>query len=310
MNPYYTEYSEYLQRLFPGQKVQKLSINTAAGCPNRDGTIGTGGCIYCDNRSFTPAYCRPSLSVAMQIQRGKEFFINKYQRMKYLAYFQSFTSTYLPTGNGVEKLLRMYAEALSEKNVVGLVIGTRPDCVPDSLLSGLASINASGTPVIMEYGAESSHNRTLSLINRGHTWQQVEDAVHRTNDAGISCGLHLIAGLPGEDDEAVLQTVYRACTLPVDSLKIHQLQVIRDTRLHRMLVAGEIKVKEYTLEEYVCLCAGIVKIVPRSIAIERFVSQSPPQMVISPRWGVKNYQFSAMLQKFLASENNRAFKSV
>lgn len=299
MNKFYTDYSQYLQRIFGNVKVQKISVNTDAGCPNRDGTIGKGGCIYCDNRSFTPSYCKPKLSVVEQIEIGKTFFGRKYPKMKYLAYFQSYTNTYMSGNSDVENIIRLYKEALQAADVVGLVIGTRPDCMPDELLYRLASINNSGFPVIIEYGAESSHDETLKLINRGHTWQQVCDAVHRTHDVGLSCGLHLIIGLPGEDNNSVLQTINKVIEQPVDTLKLHQLQVIKGTALQKMLETRSISIKEYQLEEYIALCASIVRIVPEHIAIERFLSQSPPEMVIKPHWGLKNYQFVNLLNQYL-----------
>lgn len=290
MNPYYTDYAEYLQRIFPGRKVQKLSIDAGFSCPNRDGTIGTGGCIYCDNRTFSPAYCRESESVTAQIEAGKRFFARKYPDMEYLAYFQAYTNTHGPIG----KLMALYREALSCEGVAGLIIGTRPDCISSELLSELSALNREH-PVIVEYGAETSHNATLALLNRGHTWEDTCRAAERTAEAGLSCGLHLIAGLPDETDEMILQTIGRCTQLPIDTLKIHQLQVIRGTELARRVAEGTIKVHIRTLEEYVELCARIAERVPRRIAIERFVSQAPPDITLAPRWGVKNYQFANML---------------
>ncbi len=297
MNEYYKDYSQYLQEIFPGLKVQKLSIDAGFTCPNRDGSIGTGGCIYCSNVSFTPKYCNPSDSVAVQLEKGKQFFGRKYPDMKYLAYFQSYTNTF---GRTSEDLLEIYRRASEVDGVVGIIIGTRPDCLPDDLLVGLADLNGK-KPVIVEIGAETSFDSTLKLINRNHTWAQVEDAVIRLHSHGIRCGLHLIAGLPGETSDDVLLTIKKACSLPIDSIKLHQLQVIKDTILHRRWLKGEIEVKPFELEDYLNVCARIVGIVPSHICIERFLSSSPPEMVVAPLWGLKNYQFANLLIRKLRS---------
>lgn len=284
------DYASYLREKFGEVKVQKLSVDAGFSCPNRDGTISRGGCIYCDNRSFTPGYCNPADGVAAQLRKGKEFFARKYPEMKYLAYFQSFTGTH---SRAVEALRLLYEEAASQEDIVGIVIGTRPDALPDGVISMLSELNLR-LPVIVEIGAETSHDATLKLINRCHTWHDVEDAVERLHSSGIDTGLHLIAGLPGESDRDVLLTVERSLRLPVSTLKLHQLQVIRDTPLHRMMERGEVEVRPYGLDEYLDLCVRIVRLTERlrpDVAIERFTSQAPPEMVVAPKWGIKNYQF-------------------
>lgn len=290
-----------MQEVFPGVKVQKLSIDAGFTCPNRDGSIGVGGCIYCNNASFTPRYCSPADSVLVQIEKGKDFFRRKYPDMKYLAYFQSYTNTF---GRNAHSLVEMYRSVSEVPDVVGVIIGTRPDCLPDELVEGLARLNEKN-PVIVEIGAESSSDETLKLINRNHTWNDVVDAVARLRSSNIRTGLHLIAGLPGESSADVLVTVKKACALPVDSLKLHQLQVIRDTVLHRKMLSGELQVKPFELEEYLDLCVKIVEIVPPSICIERFLSSSPPEMVVAPKWGLKNYQFVHLLEQRLKAFNGR-----
>ncbi len=288
-----------MQEIFPDIKVQKLSVDAGFTCPNRDGSIGTGGCIYCNNASFTPAYCSPTDSALQQIEKGKTFFRKKYPEMKYLAYFQSYTNTF---GRSPEVLLDMYRNASMIDDVVGVIIGTRPDCLPDDLIDGLAKLSLQ-KPVIIEIGAETSFDSTLKLINRNHTWQQVEDAVTRLHDRGIRVGLHLIAGLPGETSEDVMETVKKTCTLPIDSIKLHQLQVIKDTVLHKKILTGELRVHAFELDDYLELCAKIVKIVPEKICIERFLSSSPPEMVVAPKWGLKNYQFINLLIAKLNKEH-------
>ncbi len=284
-----------MQEVFPGIKVQKLSIDAGFTCPNRDGSIGSGGCIYCNNASFTPGYCSPKDSVEVQIEKGKEFFSRKYPEMKYLAYFQSYTNTF---GRSIGSLVEMYRKAIGIEDVVGLIIGTRPDCIPDELVEALSQLNQE-KPVIVEIGAETSKDETLRLINRNHSWSDVEDAAKRLNDRGIRTGLHLIAGLPGENEEDVLETVRRACILPIDSIKMHQLQIVKSTPLLSKWEKGEIEVKPFTQEDYLELCVKIVKAVPRNICIERFLASSPPEMVVAPKWGLKNYQFTNLLMNKL-----------
>lgn len=299
MNPYYKDYSEYLAGIWPGIKVQKLSIDAGFTCPNRDGTIATGGCIYCDNRSFTPRYCNPADTVSEQLRKGKEFFSRKYPEMKYLAYFQSFTGTHASAPDILE---RMYDEAVADPAIVGVIIGTRPDCLSEKTMNLLARLNEK-TRVFVEIGAETSFDVTLQLINRRHTWQDVIDAVTALDAVGIDTGLHLIAGLPGEDESMILETVRNACRLPLKSIKMHQLQIIRNTRLHKMIERKEITVTPFEADEYLDLCARIVETVTaeagRRIAIERFVAQAPPEMVVAPKWGLKNYEFTNLLHKRL-----------
>lgn len=291
MNPYYTDYSEYLSRIFPGIKVQKISVDAGRSCPNRDGTIGRGGCLYCDNRSFVPSYCSDSESIARQIELGKTFFSRKYPYMRYLVYFQAFTFTH---GTTVEEMERVVKDAVSHDGVVGVIIGTRPDCFPTPVASMLGEINRI-TPVIMEFGAETSFDHTLRRINRGHTWRQTVEAVERASGEGLRCGLHLIVGLPGETLDDALTSVEQACHLPVDSLKLHQLQLIKGTPLWREWKAGVPDIRILGLDEYVDFCCRVVRLVPREIAIERFLSQAPPEMVEAPSWGLKNYEFTNLL---------------
>ncbi len=298
MNPYYKDYSQYLSEKFGGRKIQKLSVDAGFSCPNRDGTISRGGCIYCNVRSFTPGYCNPAKTVGEQLEEGKAFFGRKYPDMQYLAYFQSFTGTH---ARAVESLRRLYEEAAGHPDVVGIVIGTRPDCLPEEVIDLLADINRR-IPVIVEIGAETGHDHTLALINRGHKWQDTVAAVHALSERGIDVGLHLIAGLPGEDREDVLATLEEVMKLPVSTLKYHQLQIIRDTPLASMIEEGKIATKVFELEEYMELCVEIVNRLTAArpdIAIERFLSSAPKGMVIAPGWGLKNHEFVNLLMNRL-----------
>lgn len=291
----YKDFGDYIAEKFPGIKVQKISVNAGFSCPNRDGTIGRGGCIYCDNSSFTPGYCFSNESISSQLNAGKAFFARKYPKMKYLAYFQSFSNTF---GRPVEELEQMYREAMNVEGVVGVIIGTRPDTLPQETVGMLGRLNQE-MPVIVEIGAETSHDATLELINRGHSWRDVEDAVKRLHEAGLSTGLHLIAGLPGETPEMMLETVRKGVALPIDSIKLHHLQILKNTRLAQLWESGKLSVEQFTVEKYIDLCIKIINLVPRKIAIERFLASSPPDKVLSPHWGLKNYEFTNLLKNKL-----------
>lgn len=293
MGAYYRDFSDFLAELFPC-KMQKIAVNAGFTCPNRDGTKGRGGCTYCNNQTFNPGYCAPALSVTEQLEEGKRFFGKKYPDMHYLAYFQAYTNTH----GDIDRLMALYEEALAVDKVDGLIIGTRPDCMPDALLQRLSQLNKSHR-VIVEYGAETSHNITLERINRCHTWEETVDAVMRTVAADIPTGLHLILGLPGEDEAMIMQTIDRISQLPIATVKLHQLQLVKGTRMAMDVEQGLYTVPQFTAEEYIDLCCRIVKRMAPTIAIERFVSQSPDALLISPRWGLKNYQFTNLLHNRL-----------
>lgn len=298
MNPYYREYSDFLAGFFEG-KVQKLSIDLAFTCPNRDGSLGSGGCIYCNNAAFSPDAPKAGRPVAEQLARGKAFFSRKYPEMRYLAYFQSYTSTYGDTGY----LLDAYAEALADSEVVGIVLGTRPDCLPDSLLGRLGQLSENtAKKIFIEFGVESSHDTTLERINRHHTWADVVDAVHRTVAVGFPVGVHLILGLPGETEAMMAETVRCISALPVSTVKFHQLQILKGTVLAEMERRGELQdMPRYTPETYAALCARLLKELRSDIAVDRFVAQAPSDLLIAPRWGLKNYQFASLLAKAIAA---------
>lgn len=291
----YRDYSDFLAERFTG-KMQKLTVNAGFSCPNRDGTKGRGGCIYCNNETFNPSFSTKGESVGSQLEKGKQFFSKKYPGMRYLAYFQAYTNTH---SKNVNELVSLYREALAVEKVDGIIIGTRPDTVSDELLGKLAEIDGGTHRVMMEYGAESSHDVTLRLINRCHTWDDTVSAVKRTHEVGIDVGLHLIMGLPGESEEMMIETVRRVSDLPIQTVKFHQLQIVRNTPLAKMWEEGKIDVRPFGIEEYLDLCVKILSVIDPSIAIERFTSQSPDSMLIAPRWGVKNYEFVEKLRKRL-----------
>lgn len=285
----YYDFAEFLSKHFQG-KVQKISINAGFTCPNRDGSKGKGGCTYCNNQTFNPDYCRPVMSVSEQLEQGKQFFARKYPQMKYLAYFQAYTNTY----GELQQLKALYEEALAVDDVVGLVIGTRPDCMPDELLEYLEELSKK-VFVLVEYGVETSKNATLEIINRGHTWEDAVDAVNRTKAHNILCGIHLIIGLPGETIDDILATADAVSTLPLDTVKLHQLQLIRGTRMAQQVECGELAIMQWSAEEYIDVCLAFLRRLSPEIAVERFVSQSPAELLISPKWGLKNYEFTNLL---------------
>ena len=287
----YNEFSLYLKRYFP-YKVQKISLNAGFTCPNRDGSKGYGGCTYCNNQTFNPDYCRTEKSIARQLEEGKLFFAHKYPEMKYLAYFQAYTNTY----DELDALRRKYEEALSVDGVVGLVISTRPDCMPDDLLYYLEALHRH-TFVLVEYGIESTDNCTLRRINRGHDFRASADAVRRTAACGIPVGGHVILGLPGETHDGIVEQAGILSALPLTTLKLHQLQLIRGTRMAREYEQHPDDFHLFDLEEYIDLVIDYVEHLRPDIVLERFLSQSPKQLLIAPDWGLKNYEFNHRLQK-------------
>ena len=284
----YVEFGPWLQSEL-GCKVQKISVNAGMTCPNRDGTLGTGGCTFCNNQTFNPAYCRTEKSVTQQLEEGKQFFARKYPAMKYLAYFQAYTNTYAE----LDRLVSLYEEALCVPDVVGLVIGTRPDCMPDNLLDYLEELNRR-TFLIVEYGVESANDETLLRINRGHTFRQSCEAIRRTAERGIRVGAHVILGFPWEPFDELMRQAEEIGRLPLTTLKLHQLQIIRGTQLAREYAEHPWAVP--TAEEYIDLVLNYISRLPYGLVMERFVSQSPPEMVIAPLWGLKNHEFANLLR--------------
>ena len=285
----YRDFSDFLSAHFDG-KVQKISLHAGFTCPNRDGSIGVGGCTYCNNQTFSPEYCHTGKSITCQLDEGVAFFARKYPDMRYLAYFQAYTNTY----GEFSELKRKYEEALAHPGVVGIIIGTRPDCMPDVLLSYLSDLSRR-TFVLVEYGVESASDETLRRINRGHDFATSVDAIRRTAAAGVAVGAHMILGLPGESREMILTHADRLSQLPLDTIKLHQLQLIRGTRMAREyeLAPGDFHL--YDVDEYIDLAIDFAERLSPSIAIERFVSQSPAELLIAPNWGLKNHEFTARL---------------
>jgi len=286
-------FGDFLQTIFPF-KVQKISVNAGFTCPNRDGTKGWGGCAYCNNQTFIPQYAVNQKSIGQQLEEGIQFFSRKYPKMKYIAYFQSYTNTY----SSIENLLAKYNEALNYPGVVGLIIATRPDCMPDKLLNEMEKI-AHKSFLLIEYGVESTCNETLQRMNRGHSYEESVDAIQRTAARKIYVGAHLILGLPGESREMILSHADKISSLPITTVKLHQLQLIRNTLLARQAEEHPEIFHYCTVDEYIDLCIDFMERLNPDFIIDRFVSQSPEHLLIAPAWGLKNYEFTEKLMKRL-----------
>jgi len=288
----FNDYSSYFKRRFK-ERVQKISIDAGFSCPNRDGTKGLGGCTYCNNDTFNPFYCEPSKSVTEQLNEGIAFFEPKYKTQKYIAYFQAYSNTY----GSLDLLKKLYEEALAHPKVIGLVIGTRPDCVDDEILDYLAELSKKYF-VVIEYGIESTLDRTLELINRCHTHQESVDAILKTVKRNIETGIHMIIGLPGESNEEIIAHAAKISKLPIKSLKLHQLQIVKSTVLAKQYAKDPKSIRLFQAEEYIDLIIEFLEHLNPNIIIERFISESPLDLLIAPHWkGLKNFEIVDKIDK-------------
>ena len=299
MEKRYNPFVEWLRRQYGG-RLQKIVIDAGFTCPNRDGTLATGGCTYCDNRAFHPNYSTPEKTIAQQIEEGIEFHRGRYRgTSRYLAYFQPYSNTYAP----LEKLRALYGEALSHPAVEGIVIGTRPDCVDEAKLDYLAELSRSHI-VLLEFGIESCYDTTLQRINRGHTFAQAEAAVRAASERGLTVGAHFILGLPGESREAMLSAADRINALPLTSVKFHQLQFIKGTRMAAEYAAHPEAFVTFTLDEYLDFFVELLERLRPDLCIERFAGEVPPRFVESTPWGlIRNAELLRMLDARLESRD-------
>jgi radical SAM protein (TIGR01212 family) len=290
----YNDFSSFIRRKF-NTRVQKVSIDAGFTCPNKDGTKGVGGCTYCNNNTFNPDYCKPIKPIKQQINEGIEFFSKKYKTQKYLAYFQAFTNTYAPLAD----LKKMYEEALAHEDVIGLVVATRPDCIKDEVLDYLEELAAAGNFIKLEFGLESTKNETLEAINRCQTHEEAIDAFKRADGRGLHLGGHLILGLPGETKEDMMNHAKMVSQLPINTLKIHHLQIVK----HTMMAVQFKKTPEMftfmELDEYIDFVVDFVEKLKPEIIIERFFSESPASMLIHPKYGLKNFEVKHLVEKRL-----------
>ena len=275
----FNSYSRYFARLF-GSRVQKISIDAGFSCPNRDGTISTGGCAFCSNAAFNPSYCRPEKSIRQQIEEGIEFHQRRYRRAsKYLAYFQPYSNTYKP----LEELKDLYQQALDVSSMAGIVIGTRPDCINEPLLHHLNEIQKTHY-VMLEYGVESVYDETLKRVNRGHDFATAEQAIRLTADYGIPCGAHFIFGLPGETKNMMLDAANIISQLPLTTVKFHQLQIFKGTEMAIEYLEHPEHFHLFNLEEYIDFVIDFTERLNPDIVIERFAGEVPPRYLVSEPW--------------------------
>jgi uncharacterized protein len=303
----FNAYSNYFRNIF-GARVQKVSIDAGFSCPNRDGTLGTGGCTYCNNDAFNPSYCIPEKSVTQQIEEGIEFHKRRYsEAVSYLAYFQAYSNTYAP----LEVLKGLYEEALNYPDVVGLIIGTRPDCVDEDKLDYMKELSGS-CYLAVEYGIESCYNKTLLRINRGHTFEDAERVVKETAALGINTGAHFIFGLPGETREEMMNQSTLISGLPLTTVKFHQLQIIKGTIMEREFKDNPGDFDLFSWEEYLDFFISFLERLNPSIVVERFTGEAPPRFLTGVGWGKKRTdQIVSLVEKRLEELNTwqgRLFK--
>jgi len=293
----YYPFSQFLREKF-GCKVYKLPVDGGFTCPNRDGKIGYGGCTYCYNPSFSPSILLQKSSISLQVKYRKALLKRKGKVNKFLVYFQSYTNTYAK----VKILKRLYDEAIQDKDVIGFCIGTRPDCVPDEVLDLIESY-AKDYHIWLEYGLQSIHNETLLRIRRGHNFAQFEDAVKRTQGRNIFICVHIILGLPGEVKEDILKTARALAGMGIDGIKLHHLQVIKNTRIAREFSKGEFKV--LSPEDYIKLVCDVLELLPARITIQRLVGEVlQDKMLVAPRWNLNKHRILSAIDQELVDRDS------
>lgn len=279
-NRRFNSYTNYIKRKFGG-RVQKLTIDAGFTCPNRDGTLGRGGCTYCNNNSFNPSYCKPDKSIIQQLDEGIEFHAFRYRRAeRFLAYFQAYTNTHA----SLQELKSIYNNALSHPKIVGIIVGTRPDCVDSEKLDYLTELSKDYY-VSVEYGVESCRNETLKRVNRGHDFEKSVWAIEETAKRGLDVGAHFILGLPGESETDLMEQTKEINKLPLTSIKFHQLQIVKNTAMAKEYAEKPEAFNLFTMDEYLDLMTRIIERLKPNIVVERFTSEVPPQFLIAPYWG-------------------------
>jgi radical SAM protein (TIGR01212 family) len=294
----YNDFGSFIKAHF-SERVQKISVDTGFTCPNRDGSKGVGGCTYCNNNSFNPNYCKPEKNITEQLNQGIDFFMRKGKTTKFLAYFQAYTNTYAD----IAMVKELYLEALNHPQIVGLVIGTRPDCIDEDVLNFLAEL-AKVYFISLEFGIESTMNKTLEKVNRCHTFEETVEAYELSKDRGLFLGAHLILGLPGESGSDMLKHAAAVSKLPIHSLKLHHLQIVKYTMMAAEYRHRPDKFALFGLEDYLDLVTDFVALLRPDIIIERFISESPANLLIAPKWGgVKNFEMVDLIDKKLTEKN-------
>lgn len=294
----YNSSSDFYKNIFK-QRVQKISIDAGFTCPNRDGTKGRGGCTYCNNNTFKPFYCTPQKTVKQQLSEGIDFFAKKYKTQKYLAYFQAYTNTYAP----ISELIKKFTEALSVDGVIGLVIATRPDCVDEQILDYLSDL-AKNYFILIEFGVESTKDSTLNRVNRLHTFEETKQALKLTSERNLYTGVHLILGLPTETYDDMLNHATEISKLNFTLLKLHQLQIVKNTIMAKDYEKNSVDYNLFTMESYINFIVRFLEKLSPQIIVERFTSEAPADMLIAPKWGrVKNFEIVHKIEKKLKEED-------
>jgi radical SAM protein (TIGR01212 family) len=295
----FNAYSNYFRKLYGG-RLQKVSIDAGFTCPNRDGTSGTGGCTYCNNDAFNPSYCHPSKTITVQLSEGIEFLRKRYREpAAYLAYFQAFSNTYAP----LERLKTLYEEALSFPEIAGIIIGTRPDCIDSEKLDYFSELSENHF-IAVEYGVESCYDKTLKRINRGHTFGQAADAIKMTAERGIKTGAHFIFGLPGESREEMLMEAGIISSLPLHTVKFHQLQIIKGTEIEREFIAKPYDFNLFSFDDYVEFFILFLERLNPGIVVERFTGEAPPVYLHEQKWNKKRTdEIVRIIEKKLIEKN-------
>lgn len=298
-NRRYNAFAPYFKELF-GERVQKISVDAGFTCPNRDGTKGRGGCTYCNNNAFNPSYCHPGKPLEQQIKEGIAFHQVRYRRAnKYLVYFQPYSNTYAP----LERLKELYTTALKQPGVIGLVIGTRPDCVDREKLHYLGEL-AKEHYITIEYGLESIYDTTLERINRQHTYEESVQAIRLSKEYGLHVGAHFIFGLPGESREMMMASVQEINKLSLDSIKFHQLQIVEDTTMAKDYALRPDDYDLFSFEEYIDFIIRFIEKLNPEFIIERFAGEVPPRYLAGPGWGlIRNDQINVTVEKELEQRN-------
>lgn len=277
-----TTFGQVMLRRY-GQRVHKVSLNVGFNCPNRDGTKGRGGCTFCNNVSFSPNG-RQSPDITEQINAGRKVIVKRTGAHKYIAYFQSYTNTY----DDVGRLSQLYEQALAEPDVIGLSVGTRPDCVPEAVLDLLAGYQARGYEVWLELGLQSSFDETLQRVNRCSDFADYARAVTAARSRGLQVCTHLIVGLPGETREHCLTTLARVLALGVDGLKLHPLHVVKGTMLANQWRRGEYS--PLTMAEYISIASDMIESTPADVVFHRLTGTASPDVLLAPLWCAKKWQ--------------------
>jgi radical SAM protein (TIGR01212 family) len=295
MNRFY-DLNTYYRDLF-GCRVQKITVDAGLTCPNRDGTLSANGCIYCNARGSGSGAHDRGLSVTDQLVQGKPFLSRRYKANKFIAYFQSFTNTYGP----ISRLKALYEEALSVPGVVGISVGTRPDCTDDDVLDLLADCSRQGL-VWIEYGLQSIHDTTLKRINRGHDFACFQQAVGRARKRGLNICAHIILGLPGESREQMLETAREVGRMGIQGVKLHLLYVVKETELARQYRQGDVRCLEQ--EEYVELVCRSLELLPETMVIQRLTGDPHPEELLAPSWSLQKNETRNMIKARLEGENS------